>query len=145
LQLSPPYTHPISVSAALAQQGFALLPAADVAALSACNSADLEALRSSWNHLAVDTYLNDGSMERCFETVASATQTAGRPTPAGAHRDGVDLVAVFLAAREGVKGGETRVFDAHGPTGVRFTLTEPWSVLLLDDAKAIHETTPIHS
>jgi hypothetical protein len=67
----------------------------------------------------------------------------GRPTPEGAHRDGVDIVAVFLVAREGVKGGETRVFDAHGPTGVRFTLTEPWSVLLLDDAKVIHETTPI--
>ena len=67
----------------------------------------------------------------------------GRPTPEGAHRDGVDLVAVFLVAREGVKGGETRVFDAHGPSGQRFTLTQPWSVLLLDDARVVHETTPI--
>lgn len=67
----------------------------------------------------------------------------GRPTPEGAHRDGVDLVAVFLVAREGVKGGETRVFQADGPTGQRFTLTEPWSLLLLDDARVIHETTPI--
>ena len=67
----------------------------------------------------------------------------GRPTPEGAHRDGVDLVAVFLVAREGVKGGETRVFQADGPAGQRFTLTDPWSVLLLDDARVIHETTPI--
>jgi hypothetical protein len=67
----------------------------------------------------------------------------GRPTPEGAHRDGVDLVAVALVSREGVKGGETRVFDAHGPAGQRFTLAEPWSVLLLDDARVIHETTPI--
>ena len=67
----------------------------------------------------------------------------GRPTPEGAHRDGVDFVAVILVNREGVKGGETRVFDAHGTSGVRFTLTEPWSVLLLDDARVIHETTPI--
>ena len=67
----------------------------------------------------------------------------GRPTPEGAHRDGVDLVAVFLVAREGIKGGETRVFQADGPQGQRFTLTEPWSVLLLDDARVIHETTPI--
>ena len=67
----------------------------------------------------------------------------GRPTPEGAHRDGVDLVAVFLVAREGVKGGETRVFDAQGPMGQRFTLTEPWSLLLLDDERVIHETTPI--
>jgi hypothetical protein len=67
----------------------------------------------------------------------------GRPTPEGAHRDGVDLVAVFLVARERIKGGETRVFEAAGPAGQRFTLTEPWSLLLLDDERVIHETTPI--
>ena len=67
----------------------------------------------------------------------------GRPTPEGAHRDGVDLVAVFLVAREGVKGGETRIFETASPAGQRFTLEEPWSVLLLDDARMIHETTPI--
>jgi hypothetical protein len=71
------------------------------------------------------------------------TDGIGRPTPEGAHRDGVDLVAVFLVAREGIKGGETRVFDADGPAGQRFTLTQPWSLLLLDDARVIHESTPI--
>ena len=71
------------------------------------------------------------------------TDGIGRPTPEGAHRDGVDLVAVFLVARVGIKGGETRVFEADGPAGQRFTLTEPWSLLLLDDARVIHETTPI--
>jgi hypothetical protein len=67
----------------------------------------------------------------------------GRPTPEGAHRDGVDFVAVFMVQRHGIKGGETRVFDAHGPNGVRFTLSEPWSLLLLDDERVIHESTPI--
>jgi hypothetical protein len=67
----------------------------------------------------------------------------GRPTPEGAHRDGVDLVAVVLLARHNVKGGETRVFDAHGTQGTRFTLAETGSVLLLDDERVIHETTPI--
>jgi hypothetical protein len=67
----------------------------------------------------------------------------GRPTPEGAHRDGVDLVVVLMVDRHNVKGGETRVFDAAGPQGVRFTLQEPWSALLLDDARVIHETTPI--
>jgi hypothetical protein len=71
------------------------------------------------------------------------TDGIGRPTPEGAHRDGVDLVAVVLVARAGIKGGETRVFDADGPGGVRFTLFEPWSCLLLDDARVIHESTPI--
>lgn len=67
----------------------------------------------------------------------------GRPTPEGAHRDGVDLVAVFMVGRHGIKGGETRVFEAEGPQGQRFTLTEPWSLLLLDDLRVIHESTPI--
>ena len=71
------------------------------------------------------------------------TDGIGRPTPEGAHRDGVDLVAVILVSREGIKGGETRVFDADGPTGLRFTMHEPWTCLLLDDARVIHESTPI--
>ena len=71
------------------------------------------------------------------------TDGIGRPTPEGAHRDGVDLVAVFMVDRAGIKGGETRVFDAAGPNGQRFTLTQSWSLLLLDDARVIHESTPI--
>jgi hypothetical protein len=67
----------------------------------------------------------------------------GRPTPEGAHRDGVDFVAVILVGRRHVIGGETRVFEAAGSTGVRFTLSEPWSMLLMDDARVIHETTPL--
>lgn len=71
------------------------------------------------------------------------TDGIGRPTPEGAHRDGVDFVVVALVQRVGVKGGETRVFDANGPTGLRFTMSEPWTVLMLDDERVIHETTPI--
>jgi hypothetical protein len=71
------------------------------------------------------------------------TDGIGRPTPEGAHRDGVDFVAVALVGRHGIKGGETRVFEAEGPNGQRFTLTEPWSLLFLDDARVIHESTPI--
>ena len=67
----------------------------------------------------------------------------GRPTPEGAHRDGVNFVVVLLVARHGVKGGETRVFDANGPQGMRFVMREPLTALLLDDARVIHETTPI--
>lgn len=67
----------------------------------------------------------------------------GRPTPEGAHRDGVDFVAVLLVGRHAIKGGETRIFEIDGPHGLRFTLDEPWSMLLLEDARIIHETTPI--
>ena len=71
------------------------------------------------------------------------TDGIGRPTPEGAHRDGVDFVAVILIDRQGIKGGETRVFDADGPAGLRFTMSEPWTTLLLDDARVVHESTPI--
>ena len=71
------------------------------------------------------------------------TDGIGRPTPEGAHRDGVDFVAVFLLGRMGIKGGETRIFDAQGSAGLRFTLTQPWSLLLMNDEKMIHESTPI--
>ena len=67
----------------------------------------------------------------------------GRPTPEGAHRDGVDFVAVLLVGRSNIKGGETRIFEAAGPGGKRFTMFEPWTLLLLDDAAVIHESTPI--
>lgn len=74
----------------------------------------------------------------------------GRPTPEGAHRDGVDFVSVILVKRHNIKGGETRVFSAGDGDGLdkplmgqRFTLSEPWSLLLLDDERVIHETTPI--
>ncbi|MDP2255060.1 MAG: 2OG-Fe dioxygenase family protein [Polaromonas sp.] len=71
------------------------------------------------------------------------TGGVGRPTPEGAHRDGVDFVVVLLVARQGVKGGETRVFDAHGPHGMRFLMEQPLTTLLMDDERVIHETTPI--
>jgi hypothetical protein len=202
----------------LQRQGYAVLAAPSVSALTQTDLTDLMALVPSWNELPPDQYLKDGGryrrrrhasyviqdgqlqavahrahwqpleynalhggMQRWFEPVApeTAAQPAwshvllalgalcsklkgeqpwfveahqfridttdgiGRPTPEGAHRDGVDLVAVFLVDRQGVKGGETRVFDADGPNGQRFTLSEPWSLLLLDDARVIHESTPI--
>jgi hypothetical protein len=71
------------------------------------------------------------------------TDGIGRPTPEGAHRDGVDMVGVTLISREGIKGGETRVFAAEGREGLRFTLTEPFATLWLDDERVIHESTPI--
>jgi hypothetical protein len=71
------------------------------------------------------------------------TDGIGRPTPEGAHRDGVDFVAVILVDRHSIKGGETRVFEVNGSAGQRFTMTEPWTLLMLDDERVIHESTPI--
>ena len=67
----------------------------------------------------------------------------GRPTPEGAHRDGVDFVVVMMLDRHHVKGGETRVFKVDDTNGVRFVMQEPFTTILLNDEKVIHETTPI--
>jgi len=52
-------------------------------------------------------------------------------------------VAVVLIGRTGVEGGETTVRSADGEVLARCTLTQPWSALLIDDRRVIHETTPI--
>jgi hypothetical protein len=67
----------------------------------------------------------------------------GRPTPEGPHRDGVDFVAVILMQRRGVRGGETRVTEPDGSSAGCSTLDDPGSMLLMDDARVIHETSPI--
>ena len=71
------------------------------------------------------------------------TDGIGRPTPEGAHRDGVDFVSIFLLDRQNITGGESRIFDANGSSGKRFTLQEKWTLLMLDDERVIHESTPI--
>ena len=71
------------------------------------------------------------------------TNGIGRPTPEGAHRDGTDFVAILFAGRENIRGGESRIFEFNGPHGQRFTLSEKWTLLLLDDQRVIHESTPI--
>jgi hypothetical protein len=104
----------------------------------------------AWSHLLVGLAARASALRRpqrwYVEAHSFRIETAGgigRPTPEGAHRDGVDLVALVLIARHAVRGGETRVFDADGPGGVRFLLDAPWTTLLFDDARVVHETTPI--
>ena len=216
--LSPPFTTPANLDATLQRQGHAVLSPAGLADLLDAPIASLDALRPSWDDLALDEYMRDGGryrrrrhacfivegaevnqvphrahwqpveynalhggLERWFEPMRpevveqpvwrrmlvalsahcaslkgaqrwyveahqfriDTTDGIGRPTPEGAHRDGVDVVAVLLVGRSGIKGGETRVFEADGPAGLRFTMTAPWTTLLLDDARVVHESTPI--
>ena len=107
-------------------------------------------LLRAFAHTAVDLRTDNTAAHtppvQCIEAHQfriDTTDGIGRPTPEGAHRDGVDFVAVFMVNRNHIKGGETRVFEANGPQGERFTLSEPWSLMLLDDTRVIHESTPI--
>ena len=68
---------------------------------------------------------------------------AGRPTPEGMHRDGVDWVLVLMVRRENIASGETTIYDlVKRPLG-SFTLTEPLDAALVDDSRLYHGVTPV--
>jgi hypothetical protein len=67
----------------------------------------------------------------------------GKPTPEGAHRDGVDFVLVMMVRRHNIASGTTEVFDLQQRRLDSFTLTEPCDAALVDDRHALHGVTPI--
>jgi hypothetical protein len=68
---------------------------------------------------------------------------AGRPTPEGMHRDGVDYVLVLLISRRNIASGMTTVHDLDGKALGHFTLTDPLDSALVDDARVMHGVTPV--
>ena len=68
---------------------------------------------------------------------------AGRPTPEGMHRDGVDYVLVLLVNRRNIASGVTSVHDSTGRELGHFTLTRPFDAALVDDARVMHGVTPV--
>jgi hypothetical protein len=112
---------------------------------------------AAWNHGAMQSLIRvlgrvfieaeTGAGSRWFVEAhqfrIDASREIGKPTPEGAHRDGVDFVAVVLIGRTGIAGGETAVRDADGALLAQTTLTEPWTALLMDDRRVKHETTPV--
>jgi hypothetical protein len=68
----------------------------------------------------------------------------GRPTPEGAHRDGVDYVLVLLIRRRNIAQGTTDIQAIDDRTLLgSFTLTEPFDAALVDDARVFHGVTPV--
>ncbi|PGH56735.1 hypothetical protein CRT60_17705 [Azospirillum palustre] len=68
---------------------------------------------------------------------------AGRPTPEGMHRDGVDWVLVMLVRRENVSSGTTSIHDLAGRPLGSFTLRHPLESAVVDDARVFHGVTPV--
>jgi hypothetical protein len=69
--------------------------------------------------------------------------SAGRPTPEGMHRDGVDHVLVLLVGRTNIREGVTTTHDLSGRELGSFTLTEPCDAALVDDHRVMHGVTPV--
>lgn len=68
---------------------------------------------------------------------------AGKPTPEGMHRDGVDYAFVFLIKRENIKSGTTVIQSLAHKTLDSFTLVNPLDTALLDDKRVYHGVTPV--
>jgi len=68
---------------------------------------------------------------------------AGRPTPEGLHRDGVDYVLVLLVARRNIASGVTSIHALDGRTLGDFTLTDPFDAAVVDDARVAHGVTAV--
>jgi hypothetical protein len=70
---------------------------------------------------------------------------AGRPTPEGLHRDGVDYVLVLLVDRRNIVSGTTGIHALDGRPLGQFTLTEPLDAALVDDARVAHGVTAVEA
>jgi hypothetical protein len=70
---------------------------------------------------------------------------AGRPTPEGLHRDGVDYVLVLLVSRRNIASGTTSIHSLDGRTLGEFTLSDPFDAALVDDSRVAHGVTPVEA
>jgi hypothetical protein len=75
--------------------------------------------------------------------IEAGPDIAGKPTPEGMHRDGVDWVLVLLLKRHNIRSGETTIADLDKRSLGSFTLTDPLDAAFVDDARVYHGVTPI--
>ncbi|HUC67524.1 MAG TPA: 2OG-Fe dioxygenase family protein [Stellaceae bacterium] len=75
--------------------------------------------------------------------IEAASGAAGKPTPEGMHRDGVDYVLVLLIRRQNIRRGTTSIHDLARHRLGSFTLTDPFDAALVHDAKVYHGVTPV--
>jgi hypothetical protein len=67
----------------------------------------------------------------------------GRPTPEGAHRDGVTFVLVMLVKRTNIASGTTTIYDLAQRRLDAFTLTDPFDAAIVNDERCMHGVTPV--
>ncbi|MCX5619580.1 2OG-Fe dioxygenase family protein [Bombella pollinis] len=76
--------------------------------------------------------------------IEAATDAAGRPTPEGMHRDGVDWVFVFMINRINIREGVTSIHALDKETQLgSFTLKDPLDTAIVNDHRVYHGVTPV--
>lgn len=116
-------------------------PIEDDVAANAALLALISGARGVFDTLAPGT---DWHVEAHQFRIEARAAEAGKPTPEGMHRDGVDYVLVALIGRENVAGGVTGIrIDGQEDEAASFTLSEPLDSVLLDDHRVWHGVTPV--
>ena len=77
-----------------------------------------------------------------IRNVCTKTQI-GYPAPEGVHRDGFDIVGILCVAQEHAVGAMTELFLWDDKPPVFAGRLHPGGLLLLDDSKLLHYTSPI--
>lgn len=75
--------------------------------------------------------------------IVSSDTMPGYPAPEGIHVDGFDLVGIFCVDRSDITGGETYLYESRDDEPVYCTTLEPGDLLVFDDRKLLHYTSPI--
>lgn len=75
--------------------------------------------------------------------IEARTGEAGKPTPEGMHRDGVDFVMVLLVDRTNIESGTTTICDLDKRSLGSFTLRAPFDAAIVDDKRVYHGVTPV--
>jgi len=96
--------------------------------------------RALFDHLAPETSWH---IELHQFRIEAAAGSAGKPTPEGMHRDGVDYVLVLLINRQNIASGVTTIHDLSGHQLGSFTLSEPLDAALVHDHRVFHGVTPV--
>jgi hypothetical protein len=75
--------------------------------------------------------------------IEASDSAAGKPTPEGVHRDGVDWVLVLMIQRSNIAAGTTTIHDLGGAQLGSFTLTAAFDAALVDDQRCFHGVTAV--
>ena len=118
-------------------------PVEDVIATGASLRTILEFCRSAFDRLAPG--VAEWHVEVHQFRIEARAGEAGRPTPEGLHRDGVDYVLVLLVDRQNIASGVTTIHAVGGDLLGRFTLTAPFDAALVDDRRVAHGVTPVEA
>jgi hypothetical protein len=78
--------------------------------------------------------------------IIATSDEAGKPTPEGVHRDGVDYVLTLLIGRHNVTGGMSSTYAQDGTTLLAsVTLAEAGDFIFLDDNRTRHAVQSIRN